>query len=705
MVTAAVEKLLGLSFEHFCQCVVLPQGEFAEFLRAKGADRREILLKLLGAGLYREIGQAGQQPRVPGRAASHPAGRPIGRLTSMPPLKRKRLLPNGNRRCSRSPRVELAVPRLRAAHRRGRPGRANPRPAHRRARPADVDPAAGRRHRTRHRHDRPSAGPAARPRMPNGRHSAADVAARAGPRRRTGSRAPGTGAPGARRAAPDPDRCPVCPHGRRGGGHPARAGGPSSPRPQPVRRSRPPQMLVTPLPVTPRRLPAPSLIDSPPRAESLSAVTLPGGLAELDRPHPHRRWGTPGVRRNAWPPPRERDAEARAAVRNAPRRAPLELTLRQVAELAAATAARGADAEKQRAPAADRDQLRTQSDLAAATAAPRQGPSRPRQGRPSRMRAAALRPHLVAGDACPVCEQVVTTLPPPAARAETRRSREGRGRSGCQSAEGPRRGSQRPRSWWPLSTPSWPLPTERVGCACNPRWTVNRPTRPSSRRRSSGLDRLERRGSGPPTKSVQAGTAAVRRCPRRRYARWRRMRRSCADPCSSVRDPLVALGAPAVDGSHLMAAWTQLTEWAADAAETPGVRRSLGARTADDAARGCAAPRREGLSRGANPRRAGTQGGDGGHRTPRSGSRAALKGTADPAGRTHRVPVRCAQRRRGAGATGADRLSSPLTVPRRRCRAVTAARSSREQAEDVDAGAGPARCRARGRDCARLGMG
>src|SRR6478735_131050 len=71
LVTAAVEKLLGLSFDHFCQCVVLPQGEFAEFLRAKGSDRR-ILLKLLGAGLYKEIGReansraaaAGERARV-----------------------------------------------------------------------------------------------------------------------------------------------------------------------------------------------------------------------------------------------------------------------------------------------------------------------------------------------------------------------------------------------------------------------------------------------------------------------------------------------------------------------------------------------------------------------------------------------------------------------------------------------------------------
>src|SRR6478609_8347116 len=56
-VTPAVEKLLGLPYEHFCQCVVLPQGEFADFLRAKPAERRTILLKLLGAGLYTDIGQ------------------------------------------------------------------------------------------------------------------------------------------------------------------------------------------------------------------------------------------------------------------------------------------------------------------------------------------------------------------------------------------------------------------------------------------------------------------------------------------------------------------------------------------------------------------------------------------------------------------------------------------------------------------------
>ena len=54
-VTKAVEQLLGLSFEHFTSCVVLPQGDFAEFLHAKPGDRQAILTRLLGLGVYERI--------------------------------------------------------------------------------------------------------------------------------------------------------------------------------------------------------------------------------------------------------------------------------------------------------------------------------------------------------------------------------------------------------------------------------------------------------------------------------------------------------------------------------------------------------------------------------------------------------------------------------------------------------------------------
>ena len=54
-VTEAVERLLGLSYEDFCQCVVLPQGQFANFLHARPSERQEILLRLLGAEHYRQM--------------------------------------------------------------------------------------------------------------------------------------------------------------------------------------------------------------------------------------------------------------------------------------------------------------------------------------------------------------------------------------------------------------------------------------------------------------------------------------------------------------------------------------------------------------------------------------------------------------------------------------------------------------------------
>jgi DNA repair protein SbcC/Rad50 len=54
-VTKAIEELLGLPFDQFCMCVVLPQGDFAEFLHAKPAVRQQMLTRLLGLGVYESI--------------------------------------------------------------------------------------------------------------------------------------------------------------------------------------------------------------------------------------------------------------------------------------------------------------------------------------------------------------------------------------------------------------------------------------------------------------------------------------------------------------------------------------------------------------------------------------------------------------------------------------------------------------------------
>jgi len=69
-VTDAVERMLGLSYEDFCQCVVLPQGQFANFLHAKASERQEILLRLLGAEHYRQMMvRANQRANVAGQRA------------------------------------------------------------------------------------------------------------------------------------------------------------------------------------------------------------------------------------------------------------------------------------------------------------------------------------------------------------------------------------------------------------------------------------------------------------------------------------------------------------------------------------------------------------------------------------------------------------------------------------------------------------
>jgi exonuclease SbcC len=54
---AAVLEAVGLPYEQFTSCVVLPQGEFARFLHAKPAQRQEILVNLLGLHVYQRIGE------------------------------------------------------------------------------------------------------------------------------------------------------------------------------------------------------------------------------------------------------------------------------------------------------------------------------------------------------------------------------------------------------------------------------------------------------------------------------------------------------------------------------------------------------------------------------------------------------------------------------------------------------------------------
>jgi len=54
-VDTAILGVVGLPYEQFTKCVVVPQGEFAAFLHAKPAERQKILVNLLGLDVYGRI--------------------------------------------------------------------------------------------------------------------------------------------------------------------------------------------------------------------------------------------------------------------------------------------------------------------------------------------------------------------------------------------------------------------------------------------------------------------------------------------------------------------------------------------------------------------------------------------------------------------------------------------------------------------------
>lgn len=52
------EELIGLSFDQFVKAIVLAQGDFAAFLKAKKGDREKLLEQVTGSWIYRKIGKA-----------------------------------------------------------------------------------------------------------------------------------------------------------------------------------------------------------------------------------------------------------------------------------------------------------------------------------------------------------------------------------------------------------------------------------------------------------------------------------------------------------------------------------------------------------------------------------------------------------------------------------------------------------------------
>ncbi len=114
-VTPEVERLLGLSFKHFCTCVALPQGAFAEFLHATAGERQKILMKLLGLEVYERIARrANDLAKQQGERASV-LGEQLAGFADATPADLERLAARVAELGELAARVEAAVPGLVAA--------------------------------------------------------------------------------------------------------------------------------------------------------------------------------------------------------------------------------------------------------------------------------------------------------------------------------------------------------------------------------------------------------------------------------------------------------------------------------------------------------------------------------------------------------------------------------------------------------------
>jgi DNA repair protein SbcC/Rad50 len=113
-VNDAVERMLGLSYEDFCQCVVLPQGQFANFLHAKASERQEILLRLLGAEHYRQMMMRANQRATVAAQRAEAIAETLTTLSDATPEAEEAARAAETALAALGQRVEAVLPQIRA---------------------------------------------------------------------------------------------------------------------------------------------------------------------------------------------------------------------------------------------------------------------------------------------------------------------------------------------------------------------------------------------------------------------------------------------------------------------------------------------------------------------------------------------------------------------------------------------------------------
>ena len=403
--TKAVEELLGLPFGDFTTCVVLPQGEFAEFLHTEPRKRQETLVRLLGLGVYDVIAKEANLEARSQEQRAQVLSEQLGAYEDDTAAAEQVAVERVAELTALRSRVESAVPLLTAAT--GELAEIEmslTRLAAERSRLVELTAPEGLAELAAQRRSAEEAVISAR----SGLDAAetADTAAREavtaaparGPleearRHHAERREIAAELPGARERhtkARDAD---------------AAAGADATAARAAFDEARAALGVAAAALAEARE--AGGRIAA--EREALRAVVAPAGLDALDD---RRSAATLAAERAAsvLSAAERRDAAARAALAGAPDRAPLEQARRDHRDLVDARAAHTA------ARAAADTAERTLAEARAAAAAAAEHLDHTRERRAASLRAdlaAALRPGLVAGEECPVCARAVAVLPEP----------------------------------------------------------------------------------------------------------------------------------------------------------------------------------------------------------------------------------------------------------------------------------------------------
>ena len=579
-VTEAVERLLGLSYEHFIGCVVLPQGQFADFLHAKPGDRQEILLRLLGAEHYKQMMMKANQRAASAQQRAEAIAETLSGYADATPEALDAAVATETALASLEEKVTAALPRIRdaqtalsAAEEQLRTLRAEHEALIELRVPPGVEELDAALAAAR--------GALAEARAAERKAEEIDTAARdalaRGPERAPLELARERRAERERHAASLPDLTTRASEREASVASAASAVDEATRSVETLRAARE---------AAQRRAAEADERVAALREEhaALSSVTVPDGVASLDAGQGQAQAALADAEAAVAEAERA-EAAARDAVVGAPPQAPAMQAASDLGSLREVLA--GLQGDRAAATQARREQEAADKAVASAEKTLRRAQQALEEGRHAHV-IAGLRPYLVAGEACPLCEQTVAVLPEAAPSPEgaalralvgeaerqlnrARSAADGAGKNAVRAENTLEQAVKRGTSHLaalaktldgPLADAALPAARRLAPAAMD---AVDHDTLDRARAEIGALlgqrERLER-----DARQAARDADAARAAHRKAQAAVRQADSdltAARQALSAARDPLVRFGAPPAEAATLAEAWTELRQWAA----------------------------------------------------------------------------------------------------------------------------------------------